>query len=182
MSLHVVTGGPGSGKSTLIEALGRLGHRTVPESGRAIIRAQMACAGFALPWNDAEAYARAMEAADRDALLGARGGSQPTFFDRGLPDVIGYRRLSNLPVSAEITRDCLDLRYDDGVFLAPPWPEIYGQDSERRQDLAEAIRTYEMMRLVYGELGYTPVVLPKAPVEERIAFVLAEIESSGAPH
>jgi predicted ATPase len=181
MSLHVITGGPGSGKSTLIEALARLGHRTVPESGRAIIREQMAGSGSALPWNDAEAYARAMEAVDRDALLGGREGSVPTFFDRGLPDIMGYRRLSDLPVPAGLARDCLNLRYDGRVFLAPPWPEIYGQDSERRQDLVEAIRTYEMMRLVYDELGYALVVLPKAPVEERIAFVLAEIESGGAP-
>ena len=46
----VLTGGPGSGKTTLIEALRRLGLATAPETGRAIIREQVAIAGPALPW------------------------------------------------------------------------------------------------------------------------------------
>ena len=48
--LYVVTGGPGSGKTTLIEALGRLGIVSMPEAGRAIIRDQTAIGGQALPW------------------------------------------------------------------------------------------------------------------------------------
>src|SRR3546814_13735359 len=37
---HVITGGPGSGKSTLIEALAVEGFDHMPEAGRAIIRDQ----------------------------------------------------------------------------------------------------------------------------------------------
>ena len=35
--MFVVTGGPGSGKSSLIDAMTRRGFRTMPEAGRAII-------------------------------------------------------------------------------------------------------------------------------------------------
>ncbi|MGQ3076085.1 MAG: AAA family ATPase, partial [Ferrovibrionaceae bacterium] len=37
----VVTGGPGSGKSSLIDAMAQRGFRTMPEAGRAIIRDQI---------------------------------------------------------------------------------------------------------------------------------------------
>ena len=56
----VVTGGPGSGKSTLIDALERDGHARSVEAGRAIIRDQVAIGGPALPWNDPELFAELM--------------------------------------------------------------------------------------------------------------------------
>src|SRR3546814_11173921 len=54
---HVITGGPGSGKSTLIDALAVEGFDHMPEAGRAIIRDQVAIGGAALPWADRAAFA-----------------------------------------------------------------------------------------------------------------------------
>ena len=53
----VVTGGPGAGKTSLITELARRGFHTISESGRAIIREEMASCGDALPWADRMAYA-----------------------------------------------------------------------------------------------------------------------------
>ena len=46
--LFVVTGGPGSGKTTLIDALERMGFARTVEAGRAIIQDQQAINGSAL--------------------------------------------------------------------------------------------------------------------------------------
>src|SRR3546814_13489747 len=46
---HVITGGPASGKSTLIEALAVEGFDHMTETGRAIIRDQVAIGGAAHP-------------------------------------------------------------------------------------------------------------------------------------
>src|SRR3546814_14342535 len=46
---HVITGGPGSGKSTLIAALAGEGFDHMPEPGRAILRDQAADGGPAPP-------------------------------------------------------------------------------------------------------------------------------------
>lgn len=54
---HIITGGPGSGKSTLIDALAAQGFHHMPEAGRAIIRDQVAIGGTALPWADRIAFA-----------------------------------------------------------------------------------------------------------------------------
>lgn len=56
----VLTGGPGSGKTTLIEALRAQGFATAPEAGRGIIRDQMAIGGPALPWQDRAFFAELM--------------------------------------------------------------------------------------------------------------------------
>ncbi|TIV93045.1 MAG: ATPase, partial [Mesorhizobium sp.] len=50
--LFVVTGGPGSGKTSLIEALALKGIQHMPEAGRAIIQDQVRIKGNALPWAD----------------------------------------------------------------------------------------------------------------------------------
>ena len=46
---HIITGGPGSDKTTLIDALAALGFHHMPEAGRAIVRDQVAIGGTALP-------------------------------------------------------------------------------------------------------------------------------------
>ena len=57
---HIITGGPGSGKTTLIDALAAQGFHHMPEAGRAIIRDQIAIGGGALPWADRGAFAELM--------------------------------------------------------------------------------------------------------------------------
>jgi len=46
---YVITGGPGSGKTSLIEALRSRGYNSTVEAGRAIIQDQVAIDGRALP-------------------------------------------------------------------------------------------------------------------------------------
>ena len=47
----VLTGGPGSGETTLIEALKARGYATTDEAGRGVIR-KRCDAGDGLPWID----------------------------------------------------------------------------------------------------------------------------------
>ena len=58
--MFVVTGGPGSGKSSLIESLRRRGFRSMPEAGRAIIQDQIRIGGKFLPWADRSMFAELM--------------------------------------------------------------------------------------------------------------------------
>ncbi len=173
----VVTGGPGSGKSTLLAGLARDGITTMPESGRAIIADQVSVGGRALPWADRALFAELMLSWDLRAYRSARTAAAPVLFDRGVADTLGYLRLCGLPVPAHLLQAARTCRYNRRVFVAPPWPEIFTQDAERKQDLAEAERTYHAVLAVYLELGYEPVFLPKADVPTRIRFVLDHLAS-----
>jgi len=174
--LHVVTGGPGSGKTTLVEALAAAGVATVPEAGRAIIRDQVTIGGRAVPWEDADLYAELMLARDLAAWRTAREAGRPVVLDRGLVDIAGYLTLIGQEVPNHVRRAVETCRYAPAVFIAPPWREIYGTDEERRQDWAEAVATHDAMVAAYTGAGYALVPLPKAPVAERVAFVRARIE------
>jgi predicted ATPase len=168
----VITGGPGSGKSTLIDVLERAGYARSIEAGRAIIQAQAAIDGPALPWRDPALFAELMLSWELRSHALALEQSGPMFFDRGVPDVVGYLRLTNLPVPAHVATAAATYRYHRRVFIAPPWREIFAQDRERKQDFAEAVRTYDAMVATYADFGYELVELPRAPVAARVDFVL----------
>jgi predicted ATPase len=173
--LFVVTGGPGAGKTTLLVALAGAGHVVAPEAGRAIIRDQLAIDGPALPWRDRALFAELMLNFDLRSYGEAQASMSPVFFDRGVPDTIGYLRLCGLPVPVHVDRAVSAFRYAPIVFAAPPWREIYAQDAERKQDFAEAERTYEAVTVAYRDHGYELIDLPRADVGTRVAFVLERV-------
>jgi predicted ATPase len=169
----VITGGPGSGKSTLIDALAARGFTRTIEAGRAIIKEQVASGRGALPWSDPRAFAEQMFEWELRSYARALTADGVVFFDRGIPDVVGYLRLMNLPVPPHIDEAAWSHRYNAHVFIAPPWPAIFTQDAERKQTLEEAARTYETMVATYTDYGYGLTELPRASVAERVAFVLS---------
>jgi predicted ATPase len=171
----VITGGPGSGKTTLIQALAAKGLAHMPEGGRAIIRHQVAIGGGALPWDDRPAFAELMLAWELRSYEEAQSLPGLVAFDRGVPDVAGYLALCGLPVPEHVQRAADLYRYRRQVFIAPPWPEIFVQDAERKQSLEEARATYDALAATYTALGYELRVLPFAAVAERVDVVMAAI-------
>ena len=173
----VITGGPGSGKSTLIDALAARGFARTVEAGRAIIQEQVASGGRALPWSDPAAFAEAMFEWELRSYATAEQQEGVVLFDRGIPDVAGYLRLMNLTVPARIDAAVRSHRYNARVFVAPPWPEIFAHDAERKQTLDEAERTYHALIATYADYGYALVELPRTSVAQRAAFVMGQVRA-----
>ncbi len=106
------------------------------------------------------------------------GRQENVFFDRGVPDAAGYLRLLGHAVPDHMVRAMALFRYNRQVFICPPWPEIFRQDKERKQTMDEAIRTYQAMMATYADCGYELVEVPRASVEERVAFILDSSRSA----
>src|SRR5690348_15623426 len=158
---HVITGGPGSGKTSAIDALRSHGYVCSTEAGRAIIQDQVTIGGSALPWRDRLLFAELMLQWEMRSYHLAEQSVGPVFFDRGVPDVLGYLRLVGLPAPEHVRKAAGEFLYNRTVFIAPPWGEIFLQDVERKQDFDEAQRTYESLFSTYKELRYDLVELPK---------------------
>jgi predicted ATPase len=171
--LFVITGGPGSGKTTLVDALERMGFARTVEAGRAIIQDQQAIGGPAL--SDPALFAELMLSWELRSYRMAKTLSGPVFCDRGMPDVVGYLRLMKLPVPPHIGRAAAQFRYNRRVFIAPPWAEIFTPDAERKQTFDEAVRTYEEMAETYEALGYELAELPRCSIPGRVAFLTAQV-------
>ncbi|ATQ57503.1 ATPase [Paracoccus yeei] len=169
--MFIVTGGPGSGKTSLIGALARQGFRSMPEAGRAIIRDQVRIGGPSLPWADRSMFAELMLGWELRSWHEARALDGPVLMDRGIPDVIGYLTLCGLPVPAHVEAAASLYPYNKRVFIAPFWDAIFTQDSERRQDRQEAEATGRIMAQTYARLGYQMIELPRTSLEDRADFV-----------
>jgi predicted ATPase len=149
-----------------------MGERVVEESARAIIREQAAGGGRGVPWIDPTAFRDLTARRDVAIFDCLAGESGRIFFDRGIPDSHGV--LGAAP-SAELARAIRTRRYNRQVFVFPPWAEIYETDAERKQDWAEAEATYGRIMSALPALGYAPIVVPKADVESRAAFVMSVV-------
>jgi predicted ATPase len=129
-----------------------------------------------LPWIDPAAFARraiSTALADRQMATKLQGW---VFFDRGLIDAAAaLEHITGEPVLPGLAPAH---RYHSRIFLAPPWPEIYATDGERRHSFAAATEEYERLLKVYPSLGYEVFILPKVGVIERADFVLRVLTSS----
>ena len=172
---YVITGGPGSGKSSLIEALRSRGYESTVEAGRAIIQDQMAIDGRSLPWRDSLLFSELMLSMDMQSYRLAEQNVGPVFFDRGIPDVLGYLHLMHIPVPEHMHNAARVFPCNHAVFIAPPWREIFQPDRERKQDFDEAIRTYDALVETYTAHNYELVEIPRSSIQERVRFVLRKV-------
>jgi predicted ATPase len=171
---HVITGASGAGKSTLVAALRELGHSTVPEAARAIMQANPGYDGRIIPPGERAAFMEdVLDRSIRDHAA-ARSMQPPVFFDRGIPDWLRFVNPDTSPRHEAASR----CRYAGTVFLAEPWPEIHVNDAQRLASFERAARSFEATVSAYAEAGYDTCVIPKAPVEARVAFVLARVAAA----
>jgi predicted ATPase len=164
----VVTGGPGAGKATPLEALRANGYAVAPESGRAILRVRSALGVDG--HRDHLLFAELCRHRDirdhRDARATTTG---PAFVDRPcagpgrVPAGKGCARAGAPDVAAS------RFRYARTVFAAPPWREIFRTADELTLTWDEACRLFEMATDAYRRLGYDLVELAKASVRQRVA-------------
>lgn len=169
----VITGAPGTGKTTLLKLLEEKGYPCHPEVSRRIIKEQLALNSKIVPWDDLVNFSHLVNEGQikqhQDVMEGICN-----FYDRGVPDVLAYLRKENI-TEGKIEKSATVYKYHPSVFVLPPWPEIYGTDNERREDLNAMIEINNKLVEVYKDFGYTVIVLPKVSPEKRLELIFAEL-------
>lgn len=174
----VLTGGPGMGKTSIIDNFEKQGYPCIPESGRAIIMAEQARGGNKLPWEERLGFAEAMFEQARLDYEKALLFGERCFFDRALPDCIGYLKVCQLPIPPTFWQAAKQYRYHNQVFITPPWLTIYENDAQRKQSFAEAVATYQAVAGVYDDLGYHVIEIPQISIPERAAFIVKSLATT----
>ncbi len=168
---YVVTGGPNSGKTTLINKLASMGYLTSQEYSRFFIDRELK-------------KGRVLDEIRKDSLkfqndiikvkLKLEHDAQKdktVFFDRGLPDSIAYYKVLKIQMPKGLIELCRN-RYRK-IFLLDMLP--YRQDYARNESKKQAYRIHRTIRKVYEMLGYRIVRVPVISVEERARMVIENL-------
>jgi len=172
---YIITGGPGSGKSTLIAGLQQHGYNCSQEISRRLIIEQVNLGSDCLPWADVSCFSVKVLAEMVNAW-NSESDQSLTFFDRAIPDIMAYLEIAGLAVD-EMYDDALASHpYEKQVFILPPWQGIYVNDPERWQTFEEAITIHDAIAGMYSRCGFELITVPGLPLEERVDFILSFIK------
>ena len=172
----VITGGPGTGKSTVIAALENQ-YTCMPEVSRSVTREAQKQGIDQLFLHDPLIFSELLLKERINQYEAATEFADETiFFDRGIPDVMGYLDYLQVVYPEQFRRESMQRRYDR-IFMMPPWEKIYQTDSERYESFDQSLLIFERLKSTYSTLGYRFEIIPEASVENRIEFILNAIES-----
>lgn len=171
----LLTGGPGSGKTTTLEALRALGHHTIPDVARRLIQ-ERTKHGLP-PRPDPVTFSREILAAEIRQYDAAPAEAGLLFFDRGIPDALCMMVACNC-MNMHDAGEILDARpYNPTAFLFSPVESIYCRDSERDQTFEEATLVSQEARRFYTSMGFHLIDVPLLPPAECAAFCLSSIRT-----
>jgi len=173
MSRIVFTGGPGAGKTSVIEELAKRGHNIVPEPARTLIDKYKIDSPELLPSISKENRNLFQTAIEKETIKNYHD-NQTGFFDRSILDEIGYRNRYNIDINIELDYAAKNYRYNT-VFIFPFWKEIYKNDDVRHETPEEAEIIYNYLHGAYTKYGYNPIIVPKIETIKRVEFILENI-------
>ena len=134
---YIITGAPGTGKTSIINELKNRGFNCIDEDSRKVIAKEIMTGGEILPWKNQIAFeSRIVNLRTQQYLSSSRDSI--CFFDRSAIDSMAYLKLNNLKATTEIIKDIKKCNFNKTVFYTPIWQEIFINDSERIENIEQA--------------------------------------------
>lgn len=171
----VIIGGPGTGKTTIIEGLVDKGHCCYPEISREVTLEAKKQGIEQLFLEKPLLFSELLLEGRKKQFQNALDEShEVVFIDRGIPDVLAYMHYIGDSYPATFDNACWEHQYSK-IFLLPPWEEIYISDDERYENFEQAKLIYTHLVETYQNYGYKLIEVPKDSMDNRILFILDEI-------
>ena len=168
----VIIGGPGTGKTTIIEGLLAKGFCCYPEISREVTLEAKKQGIEQLFLENPLLFSELLLEGRKKQFYNAQNEPHDiVFLDRGIPDVLAYMHYIGDSYPAFFDLACREHIYTK-IFLLPPWEEIYESDNERYENFEQATLIYNHLTETYQKYGYHLIEVPKGTVEERISFIL----------
>jgi predicted ATPase len=172
----VITGGPGTGKSTIIDKLVERGYSCYPEISREVTLEAKKQGIDQLFLTEPLLFSQMLlDGRLKQYQNAIQEENFPVFIDRGVPDVLAYMDFIGDEYPEHFDAHCHETRYHS-VFVLPPWEEIYVSDEARYENFEQAKIIYEHLKLTYKKYGYELIEVPCGTVEERIDFIFHHLK------
>ncbi len=169
---RVITGGPCTGKTTMVNMLAEQGYKTTIEHARHYIDTQREKGETV---EEIRANKKQFQEGVLDMQIEEEKGLNPkdmVFLDRALPDAKAYYEFLKLEYDSKLL-EAMELFCYKKIFILERLPLI--NDYARREDKAEQIRIHNLIVKVYQSLPCPTVFVPVLQPEERVNFILENI-------
>ncbi len=173
----ILTGTPGSGKTSVIMELEKLGHSVIHETATDVIALEQS-KGIERPWESNDFTDKIIHM-QKERQMDATGALQ--FYDRApfctyaLGKYLSYcKNIAFTPSPVlldEIDRCLKNSVYQNNVFFFENLGFITHTDA-RKISYEDALVFEQIYLDVYKEFGFEIVLVPKQSIEERCKFVL----------
>ena len=168
----LIIGGPGSGKTSIINALTANGYCCYPEISREVTLKAKADGIDQLFLNNPLLFSEMLlEGRVQQFKNAEKEPHEIVFIDRGIPDVLAYMNFIGDQYPENFNKACQEHKYTK-IFVLPPWQEIYVSDNERYESFDEAQTIHNHLIMTYESYGYDLIEIPKESVENRVSYIL----------
>ncbi len=172
----VIIGGPGTGKSTLIDGLAGKGFCCYPEISRQVTLEAKKQGIEQLFLENPLLFSELLLEGKKKTIQECLGRTPRSHFYRPRhsrhPRPTMHYIGDSYPAHFDLA--CRENLYSK-IFILPPWEEIYVSDEARYENFEQAKLIHEHLTETYQKYGYNPIEVPKDSLDNRILFILDEI-------
>ncbi|MEO8863232.1 MAG: ATP-binding protein [Candidatus Saccharimonadales bacterium] len=181
-----ISGGPGTGKTTLVEALEETFPQAyfVQEPATQVIDRELSFEATHddyephVPWLDYPKFAPKAIAESERLETAIPSWAKIAFLDRSLVDNIAYGRINGFEdLIPDVQLRIWLARYSFALICQPL--EEYKMTRVRRETTEEALHTHEAIERAYKESELKIVPLPPVSVQERVSIVQRTLKDRG---
>lgn len=168
---YVITGGPSSGKTTVINELAKLGYLTIPEVARVYIDKEISKGKTLVEIRKNEVEFQRKVLKMKIEIENSLPKDQIVFLDRAIPDSIAYYQICGLNPK-EVIKVCEKGRYKKIFFLEQL---SFEKDYARSENIEIVNNLNRFLKESYENLGYKVINIPVTPIKNRIQRILTKI-------
>lgn len=174
---YILTGGPGAGKTSIINFLAEKGYSTVPEAATEIIEQDIK-KGIENPWMAADYHIRMYQLISKRQDEVQNSMAPVVFFDRGHLDGLSYILLQKRTLYQCIidhVQTSIDTQYFNKIVFFIDSLGFVVPGPARTEDLQESLLKANCLEKNYRAMGYEIIHIPPGPVEARAQMIINHI-------
>jgi predicted ATPase len=173
--IKVIIGGPGTGKTSIIDELNARGYCCYPEISREVTMEAKKQGIDQLFLEQPLLFSELLlEGRKKQYLEALNEPHEVVFIDRGIPDVLAYMHYIGDSYPSFFDAACRENIYSE-VYILPPWKEIYVSDEARYENYEQSELIHNHLVETYTKYGYNLIEVPKDSLDNRILFILDKI-------